>query len=195
MEAWLAAKVADKFTRTENAAFVNGTGVGQPRGFLTYPAGTTIPGQIQQRATGVSGGFGSDPAGADVLVKVIYDLKTNYRNSGVWFMNRLTTGGVRLLKNSDGGYLWQPSVQAGQPATLLGYPQATFEDMPDFSTADALAIAFGDLSEAYQIVDRLGVRVLRDPYTAKPYVKFYTTKRVGGDVINFEALKLVRFGT
>lgn len=195
MEDWLAAKVAEKFSRTENAAFVNGTGVGQPRGFLTYAHGTTLPGTIEQVATGVNGGFAAAPAGADKLISMVYGLKTNYRNNGVWFMNRTTTAGVRLLKNSDGSYLWQPSIAAGQPSTLLGYPVATFDDMPDYTTNGALAIAFGDLAQAYQIVDRLGIRVLRDPFTAKPYVKFYTTKRVGGDVINFEAIKLLKFAT
>ncbi len=193
MEDWLAAKVAEKFSRTENAAFVNGTGVGQPRGFLTYAHGTTLPGTIEQVATGVNGGFAAAPAGADKLISMVYGLKTNYRNNGVWFMNRTTTAGVRLLKNSDGSYLWQPSIAAGQPSTLLGYPVATFDDMPDYTTNGALAIAFGDLAQAYQIVDRLGIRGLRDPFTAKPYVKFYTTKRVGGDVINFEAIKLLKF--
>lgn len=195
MEAWLTAKISEKFSRTENTAFVNGTGVSQPRGFLTYTAGSTNPGTIVQVATGANGAFASDPAGADKLMGMIYGTKTNYRNNGVWFMNRVTSGGVRVLKDSNGQYLWQPSVQAGQPATLLGYPTATFDDMPDYTTTGALAIAFGDMAEAYQIVDRLGVRVLRDPYSSKPYVEFYATKRCGGDVINFEAISLLKFAT
>lgn len=195
MESWLAAKVAEKFSRVENAAFVSGDGVGKPRGFLTYTAGSTNPGNIVQFATGVNGGFAAAPAGGDKLISMVYGLKTNYRNNGVWFMNRATTGGVRLLKNSDGSYIWQPAIAAGQPATLLGYPVATFDDMADYTTTGALAIAFGDLAQAYQIVDRLGIRVLRDPFTAKPYVKFYTTKRVGGDVVNFEAINILKFAT
>ena len=107
-------------------------------------------------------------------------------------MNRLTTGAVRLLKDSEGRYLWQPSMTAGQPSSIFGYPVARFDDMPNFSTANALAVAFGDMAQAYQIVDRMGIRVLRDPYTAKPYTIFYTTKRVGGDVVDFEALKLMK---
>jgi len=193
MEAWLAGKVADKFSRTENTAFINGTGVAQPRGLLTYTAGTTLPGTIQQFSTGVNGGFAADPAGTDKLLDLIYATKTNYRVNGVFFLNRTTTGKVRQLKDSQGQYVWQPSVQAGEPSTLFGYPSASFEDMPDYTTTGALAVAFGDMAEAYQIVDRLGVRVLRDPYTAKPYVKFYTTKRCGGDVVNFEAIKLLKF--
>ncbi len=195
MEAWLAEKVASKFARQENRAFVLGTGVGQPRGFLSYPAGTTNPGQIEQVATGVNGGFAAAPNGADKLISMSMSLKSNYRANAVWFMNRVTTGGVRLLKNSDGDYIWQPALAAGQPSTLLGHPVATFDDMADFTTTGALAIAFGDLAQAYQIVDRMGVRVLRDPFSAKPYVMFYSTKRVGGDVVNFEALKILKFAT
>ena len=192
VEAWLADKVSTKFARKENAAFVNGDGVGKPRGFLTYASGTTLPGTIQQRNTGVSGGFATGGAGADVLISTIYGLKQGYRSGSNWFMPRSATAEVRKLKASDGSYLWQPGIMAGQPATLLGYSVIEFEDMPDIA-ADSLSIAFGDMNEAYQIVDRVGVRVLRDPYTAKPYIKFYTTKRVGGDVLNFESIKLISF--
>jgi HK97 family phage major capsid protein len=194
MEAWLATKVAEKFARDEATAFVTGNGVNKPRGFLDYPAGTTLPGTIQQHKTGVDGGFAGAGAGVDVLLTALYSLKAQYRANASWFMNRNTMSGVRKLKDSDGAYLWVPSVAAGQPATLLGYSVApAFEDMPDFTTTDALAIAVGDMREAYQIVDRVGIRTLRDPFTAKPYVEFYTTKRVGGDVVNFEAIKLVEF--
>lgn len=197
MEAWLQGKVTSRFARAESAAFVNGNGVLQPRGFLTYPdraaAETFELGAIAQYATGVNGDFAANPNGADVLIDALYGLKAEYRASAAWFMNRRTTARVRKLKNSDGDYLWQMGIAAGQPATVLGYPQASFEDMPDFSGTGALGIAVGDLREAYQIVDRIGVRVLRDPYSNKPYVEFYTTKRTGGDVINFEALKLVSF--
>jgi HK97 family phage major capsid protein len=126
------------------------------------------------------------------LISTIYGLKQGYRSGSNWFMPRSATAEVRKLKASDGSYLWQPGIMAGQPATLLGYSVIEFEDMPDIA-ADSLSIAFGDMNEAYQIVDRVGVRVLRDPYTAKPYIKFYTTKRVGGDVLNFEAIKLISF--
>lgn len=193
MEAWLAEKVADKFARTEAAAFVNGDGVGKPRGFLTYTAGTTLPGTIEQFPTGASGALASAPSGGDALIDALYGLKAPYRANAVWFMNRSTTKLVRKAKDSDGAYLWQPGISAGQPATLLGYPTASFEDMPD-PASGSLSIAVGDMRAAYQIVDRIGIRTLRDPYTAKPYVVFYTTKRVGGDVVNFEALKIVRLG-
>ena len=195
MEAWLADKVADRFARLENATFVDGTGSSQPRGFLTYAAGTTNPGQIVQKTTGANGAFASDPDGADALVDMIHSLKSQYRANGVFAMNRTTLGAVRLLKDSDGRMLWQPSLAAGMPSTLLGYPVAAFEDMPDYTTTDALAIAFADWASFYQIVDRAGIATLRDPYSAKPYVIYYTTKRVGGDVSNFEAGVLLKFGS
>lgn len=195
MEAWLADKVADKFARKENAAFVGGTGVDQPRGFLTYDAGTTLPGTIEDFRTGVNGDFAAAPDGGDVLIDALYGLKAPYRANATWFMNRATTKLTRKLKDSDGAYLWSPGIAAGQPATLLGYPVASFEDMPDATTTGAKAIAVGDMRAAYQIVDRAGIRVLRDPFTSKPYIKFYTTKRVGGDVVNFEAVKTISFQT
>ena len=192
MEAWLAAKVAEKFARDEAAAFVSGNGVGKPRGFLTYANGTTLPGTIEQFKSGASAALAAAPDGGDALINALYGLKQQYRANATWFMNRATTALVRKAKDSDGAYLWSPGVQAGQPATLLGYPVASFEDMPD-PAASSLSIAVGDMREAYQIVDRIGIRTLRDPYSSKPYVEFYTTKRVGGDVVNFEALKLIRF--
>jgi len=192
VEAWLADKVSTKFARKENAAFVNGDGVGKPRGFLTYASGTTLPGTIQQNATGVSGGFAAGAAGGDVLIDTIYGIKQGYRAGSKWFMPRTATAEVRKLKDSNGDNIWQPGLTAGQPSTLLGYSVIEFEDMPDIG-AGSLSIAFGDMNEAYQIVDRVGVRVLRDPFTAKPYIKFYTTKRVGGDILNFEAIKLISF--
>lgn len=192
MEAWLAQKVSDKFARSEATAFVSGDGVARPRGFLTYPAGTTLPGQIEQVETGVNGDFAAAPNGGDVLIDALYGLKAQYRANATWFMNRATTKTTRKLKDSDGSYLWSPGIAAGQPASLMGYPIASFEDMPDPATG-SLSIAVGDMRAAYQIVDRTGIRVLRDQFSAKPYVQFYTTKRVGGDVVNFEAIKLIKF--
>lgn len=192
MEAWLASKVAEKFARDEANAFVVGTGSNKPRGFLTYSSGTTLPGTIERFDTGVNGAFAAAPNGGDVLINALYGLKQQYRANATWFMNRATLKLTRKLKDTDGAYLWSPGIAAGQPASLLGYPVASFEDMPDPAT-DSLSIAVGDMREAYQIVDRIGIRTLRDPYSAKPYVEFYTTKRVGGDVVNFEAIKLIEF--
>ena len=192
MEQWLAGKVALEFALAENEAFVSGNGTEKPRGFLTYPHGTTLPGQIERTPTGVDGAFAAAPNGGDVLIDTLYSLKAPYRANATWFMNRATTKTVRKLKDSEGQYLWQAGISAGQPATLLGYPVAAFEDMPT-PASNSLSIAVGDMRAAYQIVDRQGIRVLRDPYTAKPFVLFYTTKRTGGDVVNFEAIKLIRF--
>lgn len=194
LEAWLADKVADRFARRQNTAFVNGDGINQPRGFLTYADGTNLPGQIEQLATGAAGAFASDPDGGDVLLDAIYAMKQSYRTGARWHMNRETVADVRKLKDGDGNYLWAPGLAADQPATLLGYPVLEFEDMPDIGS-DSLSIAFANMAEGYQIVDRQGVRVLRDPYTAKPFVGFYSVTRVGGDVVNFEAIKLIKFGS
>jgi len=194
MESWLASKVADKFARDEAAAFVNGNGVGKPRGFLSYAGGTTLPGTIERIKTGANGAFVAAPNGGDALIDALYGLKSPYRVNATWFMNRSTAKLVRKLKDTDGAYLWAPGIVAGQPATLLGYPVASFEDMPDPATG-SLSIAVGDMRAAYQIVDRAGIRTVRDPYSAKPYVQFYTTRRVGGDVVNFEAIKLLEFAT
>ena len=107
-------------------------------------------------------------------------------------MKRATLAEVRKLKDGDNNYLWQPDFQMKQGGTLLGFDVVEAEDMPAI-TANSLSIAFGDFNKGYQIVDRQGIRILRDSFTAKPYVKFYTTKRVGGDVTNFEAIKLLKF--
>jgi HK97 family phage major capsid protein len=196
MEAWLQSKVTDRFARAENTAFVTGTGVDRPRGFTTYPDRASADvfeiGAIEQFDSGANGAFVAAPNGGDVLIDALYGLKAQYRANATWFMNRKVAAEVRQLKDSDGAYLWVPGIAAGQPASLLGYPTASFEDMADLATG-SLSIAVGDMREAYQIVDRIGVRVLRDPYSNKPYVEFYSTKRVGGDVVNFEAIKLIRF--
>lgn len=190
IEAWLAKKVADKFARTENDAFVNGTGIGKPRGFLTYTAadpsaaGLQTRGTIQQIASGSSGAIT-----AAMLFNMAYALKAAYRTRAQWAMPRLALSQVRQLKDSQNRYLWEPSLQVGEPTRLLGFGIQEFNDMPTVA-ADSLSIAIADWAEAYQIVDRTGLRVLRDPYTNKPYVIFYTTKRVGGAVINFEAIKI-----
>ncbi|HYD17045.1 MAG TPA: phage major capsid protein [Patescibacteria group bacterium] len=194
VEEWLAGKIAERLARMENDAFVNGNGVRKPRGFLTYAAGT--PGAstfnvIEQIASGASGNFAASDPG-DALISLVYALKSAYREKAVFMMKRSTLAAVRKLKDSDGNYLWQPDFQLKQGGALLGFDVVEAEDMPAIS-AGSLSIAFGDFNAGYQIVDRQGVRILRDNFTAKPYVKFYTTKRVGGDVVNFEAIKLMKF--
>ncbi len=193
LEEWIASEVEDAFAGQERAAFVNGDGADKPRGFLNYPlvadAGHAW-GQIGYVATGVDGGFAaSNPA--DKLIDLVYTPKTQFRQNARFVMNRKTISAVRKLKDTDGHYIWEPNEAGG--ATLLGYPITEIEDMPDIAT-DAFAIAFGDFARGYLIVDRVGVRVLRDPFSAKPYVLFYVTKRVGGGVQNFDAIKALKFG-
>lgn len=197
--AWLANKVQEKFTRVENAAFVTGNGVGKPQGFLAYTNVTTADatrtwGQLQYLFTGTSAGFGTAPAGSDKLIDVVHTLKSAFRANANWAMSRATLGETRKLKDAEGNYLWLPSMTASQPSTLLGYPVKEFEDMPAIA-ANSLSIAFGDFRAGYQIVDRAGIRVVRDELTNKPFVRFYTVKRVGGGVVNFDAIKLLKFGT
>lgn len=183
IEAWLAGKVADKFARVENTAFVLGTGQAQPKGFMTYAAGTggTAAKQIQQVAL-------QDAATIKVagLTAVQMALKDYYRSRAQWGMTRGTISVIRQMVDGFGRPLWEPSLQIGEPSRLLGMPINEFNDMAEVA-GGSLPIICADWKEFYTIVDRAGVRVLRDPYTAKPYVLFYTTKRVGGDVLNFEA--------
>ncbi len=186
IEAWLAAKVADIFARKENTAFVSGNGVGQPRGILTYASGTAW-GKIEQVNSGTSA-----QVTADGLIKVYYALKDAYARRASFLMNRSVVQAVRLLKEATTNqYLWQPGLAAGAPDTLLGVPLFMAVDMP-VAAANSLSVAVADFQSAYQIVDRTGIQVLRDPFTDKPFVKFYTTKRVGGDVVNFDAIKLMK---
>ena len=194
MENWMTEKMSLKMGRDEATAFVTGDGVGKPRGFTTYTDGTSIREQVEQIDTGVNGDFPAAPDGGDVLITALYSLKSSYRANASWFMNRSTMAATRKEKDSNGAYIWQPGIAAGQPATLLGYPVApAFEDMATYSTTGALAIAVGDMRSAYQIVERQGIRILRDNVTNKPYVGLYGVRRVGGGLINGEAIKLIKF--
>lgn len=186
IENWLSEKISDIFARKENTAFVSGDGVGQPRGILTYDAGTSW-GEIEQVDSGTNGGVSGD-----AIIELFYSLKDEYSKRASFLMNRSTVQSVRLLKEtSTNQYLWNPGLAAGAPDTLMGVPVYMAADMPVPDT-DSLSIAVGDFKAAYQIVDRKGIRILRDPFTEKPFVKFYATKRVGGDVVNFEAIKLMK---
>jgi len=194
VEDWLSHKIADKFSRMENTAFVNGDGVGKPKGFLTHAAGTPSSASwnvMEQISSGAVGAFATSNSG-DALVDLVFSLRANYRDNAVFMMKRSTLAEVRKLKDADGNYLWTPDFQLKQGGKLLGFDVIEAEDMPTIA-ADSLSIAFGDFNSGYQIVDRQGIRILRDSFTAKPFVKFYTTKRVGGDVTNFEAIKLMKF--
>jgi HK97 family phage major capsid protein len=194
IDEWLAGEIAESFAVAEGVAFITGDGVNKPKGLLAHPIApdaTATWGQLGYLATGVAGAFpGTNPV--DKLVDLTYAPKTPYRGGASFLMNRRTVGQVRKFKDSSGQYIWQPSLIAGQAATLLGFPVTECEDMPDVA-ANAHAIAFGDFAKGYLIVDRADVRVLRDPYSAKPFVMFYVTKRVGGGVQDFDAIKLLKF--
>jgi HK97 family phage major capsid protein len=194
LDEWLADEIDDVFAVAEGQAFVSGDGSNKPKGFLAYTKAanaTATWGQIGYLATSAAGAFpASNPT--DVLINLIYAPKAGYRANGRFVMNKATVSTVRKFKDGDGNYIWQPAVQAGQSATLLGYPLTEAEDMPSIA-ADAYAVAFGDFRRGYLVIDRAGVRVLRDPYSAKPHVLFYTTKRVGGGVQDFDAIKLLKF--
>jgi HK97 family phage major capsid protein len=194
IDEWLAAEVEQVFAEQEGTAFVTGDGTNKPRGFLNYTNVANASwswGNIGYIASGAAGAFpASNPS--DVLIDLVYAVKAGYRQNGVFVMNRKTQAAVRKFKDSGGNYLWQPPAQAGGRASLMTFPVIEAEDMPDVA-ANSYSVAFGDFGRGYLVVDRAGVRVLRDPFTAKPYVLFYTTKRVGGGVQDFDAIKLLKF--
>ena len=188
VERWLGNKIGDKFGRTEATAFVGGNGVKKPRGFTTYASGTFSAGgqgKIEQIAAATGGAVAWDD-----LINVLTALKEFYLGGANWLMQRATVGKVMLLKDGEGRYIWQQNQQAGKPSVLLGYEVRQAADM-DAIGGSKLPIAFGNFKMGYTIVDRVGISTLRDPYSAKPFVQFYTRKRVGGDVTNFESLKLL----
>lgn len=198
VEAWLANKVADKFARFENAEFLTGA-AGKIKGLFNgvtvasdTGSGTTWP-AVGYLYTGVSAGFSATAPG-DNLHDLVGRLKNAYLQNARWITRRSVITLIRKFKDGQGQYLWQPGLTAGQPETILGYPVSRMEDTPAVA-ANSYSMAFGDFKQAYQIVDRTGIRVLRDPFTSKPYVIFYTTKRTGGGVLNYEAYKLLKFGT
>jgi HK97 family phage major capsid protein len=194
LDEWIAGEVEQVFAQQEGAAFINGDGVNKPKGFLQCTKAAEdawVWGQIGFVETGLAGGFPAEAPG-DPLIDLVYALKSGYRQNGAFVMNRKTQSAIRKLKDDDGQYFWQPPSAAGTRATLMSFPVVEAEDMPDIA-ADSYAVAFGDFNRGYLVVDRQGVRVLRDPYSAKPYVLFYTTKRVGGGVQDFDAIKLLKF--
>lgn len=194
MEGWLAEEVQDKFAELEGLAWVAGSGVNEPRGFLSYDKvenASWVNKKIGYVATGANGAFHATLP-ADVFYDVTYGCKPQVRSNGAWMMNRRTEAAVRKIKDTTGQYLWQQNLQLGSPPQLCGYPTNEVEEMPNIA-ADSYSVAFGDWKRGYLITDRIGVRVLRDPFSSKPHVLFYTTKRVGGGVQNFEAIKLVKF--
>ncbi|EPX81940.1 phage major capsid protein [Salipiger mucosus] len=190
IEAWLAGRIADKFARAEASAFIDGDGVDKPFGILSHPAvdnDVWTWGNLGYVPTGSDGAIGD----GDAIIDLVYALGAEYRARASFVMNSKTAGALRKLKDADGRHLWSDGLAAGEPARLLGYPVLIAEDMPDIGS-DADAIAFGDFAAGYTIAERPDLRVLRDPFSAKPHVLFYATKRVGGDVSDFAAIKLLR---
>lgn len=195
VESWLASEIAMEFAKAEGAAFISGNGVDKPRGFLAQPTAATGDaarafGTLQHIATGTAGDFGANPQ--DKLIDLIQSLRAPYRQGAAWVMNAATLARIRKLKTADGAFLWVPGLMAGQPDTLLGYPVVEAEEMPDIA-AGSLSIAFGNFKAGYVIAERGETQILRDPYSNKPFVHFYATKRVGGAVSNSEAIKLMKF--
>ena len=194
VEGWLAERISDKFARAEADAFINGDGSDKPTGFLTQTMVADASwswGNLGYVVTGTSGDFdATNPA--DAIVDLVYSLGARYRANGTFVMNSKTAGAVRKLKDLDGRFLWSDGLSAGEPARLMGYPVLIAEDMPDIS-GGSYSIAFGDFRAGYTVAERPDLRVLRDPFSAKPHVLFYATKRVGGDVSDFAAIKLLKF--
>lgn len=191
LESWLAGEVETEFAYQEGLAFIAGNGTNKPRGFLTYVTGGAAAAVNPLGAIEVKTAAAETAIATDELVDLVYMLPSAFTGNARFVMNRSTQGVVRKLKDGDGNYIWQPSYMAGEPAQLLGYAATEMPGMPDV-VEDAMPIAFGDFQRGYLIVERAGVRVLRDPYSNKPYVHFYTTKRVGGGVNNPECIKVLR---
>lgn len=191
LESWLAGEVDTEFSRQEGVGFWSGNGTNKPFGILTYVAGGANAAKHPFGAIKVVNSGAAAAISADGILDLIYDLPSAFTGNARFTMNRKTQGVVRKLKDGDGNYLWQPSYVAGQPATLAGFALTEVPDMPDVA-ANATPILFGDFKRTYTVFDRTGVRVLRDPFTAKPYVLFYTTKRVGGGVHNPEPMRALK---
>lgn len=201
--AWLVDSVIDSFVDAEEAAFIGGNGTNKPKGFLNYTINSTADatrgfGEIQYIASGDAAGFADASATvspADCLIDMIAAIKSQHLREAAFLMNRATKATVRKFKEySTGNFIWQPGIALGEPDQLLGYPLKISDSMPAIA-GDAYPIAFGNFKRAYTIVDRLGVRMLRDPYTKKPYVGFYTTKRVGGFVKDSQAVKVLKIAS
>ena len=195
VEGWLATSIEREFAKQENTAFTTGNGTNKPKGLLAATMATTaddtrVFGTFQYLATGVAAGMpATNPA--DLLIDLVTAVKSRYYGNARFMMNRQTLATIRKWKDSQNNYLWQPGLQSGEPNSILGFPYTYNDDFPSIG-ANALCIAFGDFREAYIILDRVGVRLLRDPYTNKPYVNFYATKRVGNMILNSEAVKFVK---
>ncbi|WP_291979220.1 phage major capsid protein [Chelatococcus sp.] len=188
LEAWLAGEVDTEFARQEGIAFLSGNGVNKPHGILTYVTGAANAARHPWGAIPIVNSGSAAAFTSDGFIDLFYDLPSEYRANAKLYTNRQSQSQMRKLKDGQGNYLWQPSFAAGQPATVAGEAIVEVPDMPAVG-ADAIAALYGDMEETYLVIDRIGIRVLRDPFTNKPFVHFYTTKRVGGGVNNPEAMR------
>lgn len=197
IEEWLVTKITEKFAMLENASFIRGNGIDMPRGFLDYQSENSEKrefGTLRHFSAGANGKFQSDGSAVDLLIEIVCSIKPIYVKNAKWIMPRSAFAEIRKLTNKNGMSLWQPSLSESTPSTLLGYPVIIDDSMPALvDGTESTSIAFGDFYTGYQIVDRQGLEILRDPYTSKPFVEFYATKRVGGEVVDFEAIKLLKF--
>ncbi len=187
IEQWLSDSIAHRLAALENRAFLYGDGDKKPTGILSYET-------AEEASWGHFSHVDYDNANLiDNLVDMFARIKGEYLNQATWLMSRATLAIVRKLKDQDGRHIWQPSLDAAAPSTLLGYKVEICDELPALGTVGSgSSIIFGNFNRAYQVVDRQGATVLRDPYSAKPYVEFYTTKRVGGNVVNFESLVMLK---
>ncbi|MCJ2184225.1 phage major capsid protein [Novosphingobium sp. 1949] len=194
IQTWLADEIATEFARAEGAAFIAGTGTNQPNGFLNAATSAADDaarsfGTLQYIGSGAASTIGTSPE--LTLIDLVHALKSGHRQGASWVMNAKTLAVVRKLKTDDGAFLWQPGLADGQPDRLLGYPVVEAEDMPDIA-ANACPIAFGNFRAGYLIAERSATSILRDPFTNKPFVHFYATKRIGGQVLDSDAIKLLK---
>jgi HK97 family phage major capsid protein len=199
-EQWLQVNVSDAFAQAEGAAFVSGDGVNKPSGFLAGPTPVVTGdasrafGTLQFLPSGAAGAFVAATASvspADALVNMIYTLRAGYRANARWVMNSQTAGVVRKFKDLEGRFLWSDALAAGQPPLLLGFPVTIAEDMPDIG-ANTFPIAFGDFSRGYLVADRAGLRIIRDEITKPGAVRYLISKRVGGRLLDSNAIKLLK---
>jgi HK97 family phage major capsid protein len=200
-ESWLADEIATEFARAEGVAFINGTGVNQPKGLLSGPAPVTTAdglrafGTMQYFPSGVSGAWPAPSSineASNALLNLVFAVKAPYRANAKWLMTKKTLATVTQFQDYSGRYILTPNAAPGIPNMIFGYPVVECEDMPEIG-AGSLSIAFGDFKRGYLIVDRIGTRVVRDPFTNKPSIGFYTVKKVGGTLQNTEAIKFLKF--
>lgn len=191
LEQWLADRLNAEFSRQEDVAFLSGNGVNKPSGLLLFATGGALAASHPGGPLAVVNSGAAANLTVDGLIGFMYSLPAPYRQNATWLMSSTTAAALTKMKDGDGNLIWRESLMAGQPATLFGRPVEIDEGMPA-PEAGNLAIAFGDFRAGYLINDRIGTRILRDPFSNKPFVMFYATKRVGGGVLDPNAIRLLK---